>query len=666
MSAITGIFYRDGCHAGYDQINKMNDCLSHRGPDGGGVWAKGSVALGHQMLHTTPESLTETLPFYDETSGMIITADARIDNRAELSPLLGLENKIHIPDSQFILKAYQKWDEKCPEKLLGDFAFAIWDIEKNQLFCARDHMGVKPFYYYLCDEKFYFATEIKALLNLEGIKKELNELKIALHLSQFDDQQSTFIKDIFRLPAAHSLTITSSKIKLNKYWELDAHSEIKMDSEGEYIKEFQKIFTESVKCRLRSALPLGFELSGGLDSSSITCTAKEIFKKMQKLPNDINTFSIVFRGSQVYNDEFYIKEVLKYGQIESHFVYGDNINPLENIEKILCDLDEPFFLKNTVLSWNLYEKMRENNIRIFLSGHDGDTVVSDGEYYFKELALTLKYLKLIKEINYTSKIIKDNIKYIEESNSIYFKTYYNNFQHILLKKVIFPLFFPLIIPIIPGFLKKIIRPLFKKEYVRYKPDTYTFSKYLLNKYEFNNYLKEKYIEPINNSCTPKKYHFFNINSFIHQYTLEFIDRSAALFNLEPRFPFYDKRLIEFCYAIPTEMKYKNGWSRYILRQAMQDVIPKQVQWRIFKQDFDPTFQHNFLLFGRKILDEILSEEKHIIYNYIDYEKFKKIYENYKSVSNRSGIADSLGVSSDINDLWIITMLYLWFNELYKS
>jgi len=147
MSAISGIFYRNERSVDPKLIKLMNDKLYHRGPDGSKIWCEGSVALGHQMLHTTPESLHETLPF--EKDGIIITADARIDNRKELSEKLNIEDEESVPDSYFILIAYRKWGEKCPEKLLGDFAFAIWDKDNEKLFCARDHMGIKPFYYYM-------------------------------------------------------------------------------------------------------------------------------------------------------------------------------------------------------------------------------------------------------------------------------------------------------------------------------------------------------------------------------------------------------------------------------------------------------------------------------------------------------------------------------------
>ena len=165
MSAITGIFRRDGKPVNPETNQKMNDTLAHRGPDGSRVRCKGSVAFGHQMLHTTPESVQEVLPFENKNSGLVITADARIDNRKELSEELGLENNIEVSDSQFILKAYEKWGEKCPENLLGDFAFAIWDKNREILFCARDHMGVRPLYYYLSDGVLSSIQELVLLQN---------------------------------------------------------------------------------------------------------------------------------------------------------------------------------------------------------------------------------------------------------------------------------------------------------------------------------------------------------------------------------------------------------------------------------------------------------------------------------------------------------------------
>ena len=183
----------------------MNDKLSHRGPDGSKIWCEGSSSSWSSNAPHHPESLHETLPF--EEDGLIITADARIDNRKELSEKLDIEDKESVSDSYFILKAYRKWGEKCPEKLLGDFAFAIWDKNNEKLFCARDHMGIKPFYYYMSNNAFFFATEMKALLTIPEIPYKLNELKLAFYLTKSNsDKNLTFYKNILFLNPAHSNT----------------------------------------------------------------------------------------------------------------------------------------------------------------------------------------------------------------------------------------------------------------------------------------------------------------------------------------------------------------------------------------------------------------------------------------------------------------------------
>src|SRR5262245_20600165 len=162
--------------------------VAHRGPDASGSWCQGAVGLGHRMLWTTPESLSEKLPLANQAGDLAITADARIDNRDELTAALGLPPHSGVTDSMLILLAYEHWGEHCPEKLLGDFAFAIWDGRKRVLFCARDHFGVKPFYYCHSGRLFAFASEIKALLSLPEVPRRLNEVRVADYLVPiFDD-----------------------------------------------------------------------------------------------------------------------------------------------------------------------------------------------------------------------------------------------------------------------------------------------------------------------------------------------------------------------------------------------------------------------------------------------------------------------------------------------
>lgn len=615
MSAITGIFYRDGKSVNPEMMKKMNDKLIHRGLNGSNIWVGGQAAFGHQMLFTTPESIHEELPFVDDETGFVITADARIDNRKELSELLGLEDNETKPDSLFILKAYEKWGENCPKKLLGDFAFVIWNSKDKELFCARDHMGVKPFYYYINENMFVFATEIKALFDVPSVPLKLNKLTSVYHfIPSSQEKILTFYEDIFRLPSASILKLDNSNFVIRSYWKLDPNFEIQMDSEEEYLAEFKKIFNEAVKCRLRSAFPIGSELSGGLDSSSVVCMAKKNLNK------NIDTFSLI-TNFEDGDEREYIQNVIDSGGVNPHFLLADNINAINGLEKIIWHADRPIAAANITNFWNLYKIIQNNNIRILLSGVDGDSVISHGRNYLKELMLTFQFQKLYKEVFYTSKV--KNMRMV----------------NILLFQVIFPM--------IPTFVKN----LFKRNY---KEGHFIINN--LKSDELN--IKQIYFDF--NKCfdgsnyrTAKELHYFAINQTAHQDALEVRDSLSSAFNFEERFPFYDKRLIEFCYGIPTELKYKSGWSRYLLRQAMSGILPEEIQWRSDKKFLSSVLNQNIRRDGMDYLDETFSNKNDQIAIFFELSDLQKLYEDYKKGSN------------NVNryDIWNLITFTKWLTQI---
>ena len=203
-------------------------------------------------------------------------------------------------------------------------------------------MGVKPFYYYLSEKSFFFSTEIKALLLMPEVPNEVNELKVAFYLSNvITDKKLTFYKDIFSLTAAHSLTLAWNKSIIRRYWAIDPDLKIKKNSDKDYIEAFNEIFAEAVNCRLRSAFPIGFELSGGLDSSSVVCMAKNISNNKNH-HIDINTFSMIFEDFPDVDESFYINKIIETGGINHCFVLSDKISPLKKIDNILFYQEQPF------------------------------------------------------------------------------------------------------------------------------------------------------------------------------------------------------------------------------------------------------------------------------------------------------------------------------------
>jgi asparagine synthase (glutamine-hydrolysing) len=622
MSSIIGIFFKDGRSVDPKMIKIMNDRIAHRGPNGSNTYCKGSIALGHQMLWTTPESLYENLPFHEKKIGLIITADARIDNRKELSKILDIKNEESISDSYFILKSYQKWGEQCPKYLLGDFTFAIWDENEDKLFCARDHMGVKPFYYYLDENMFVFGTEIKALFGVPKVPKEINELQIGLHLALItgEERELTFYKNIYRLPAASSLTVKLEHSNLKKYWELDLSNEINLSSDEEYEKAFLEIFTESVKCRLRSGFRVGSMLSGGLDSSSVACTAQKILKKNN---NTLKTFSAVFDSVPDSDETYFIEKAVSYSKFDPYFVNADKITPLSEIDSFLWYSDSPLIFPNSFMLWNIYRDANKNDTRILLDGLGGDETVSHGYGFFNDLVHTMRWRKLIQEINA-----------LKKAKSLPYKS----------------IFLSICFNILPKFFKiKLISFLGNKQNKLFISE--------LTKKDFDGTNLMNKINEIQGKRlgigSSREQHFNELNSGLTQLEMEQIDWMSANFSIEARHPFYDKRLIEFCLAIPTEQKISNGWDRSIMRRAMSEILPKEIQWRTTKGDLSFNFDRAFIR-EKQQLDSLSSINNYFIEKYVDIKIIKEIYLQCKS-----------GNFESIMYLWNALLLNLWLKKEFK-
>jgi asparagine synthase (glutamine-hydrolysing) len=312
MSAIVGLLFFDGRPVEPGLLESMTQPLRHRGPDGISHWQSGPVGLGHCLRHTTPESQHEKLPLSTHDGAFCLTADARLDNRDELLDALRLPMAPDVTsDSALILAAYQKWGGECASRLLGDFAFAVWDAARQQLFCARDHMGVKPFYYYHDAHLFAFATEIKALLALPHVPHRLNEARLADYiLSELDDAASTLYAGIERLPPAHSLCVTRDALQPRRYWNLAASFQLPRSSSAEYAEQFRALFEQAVGCRLRSASDIGATLSGGLDSSSIAVMSAEVLRA--DASTRLHTFSAVYDQASSSDERPFINAVLDY------------------------------------------------------------------------------------------------------------------------------------------------------------------------------------------------------------------------------------------------------------------------------------------------------------------------------------------------------------------
>src|ERR1051326_4740352 len=277
VSAICGLVHRDGRPVPRGTIAQMSAALMHRGPDASGEWCDGSAAIAHRALCTTTDSVTDSQPVIRTQDGIVVVADARIDNRSELRALLGSAVSALASDCEIIAAAYSRWGHDCVQRLIGDFAFVVWSARDRELFCARDPMGVRPFYYLATDRLFAFGSELKAILTIPGVQATIDEEQVALFLGwSQDDRSRTIFRELMRLPAGHTLVVRQDSIRLTRYWSPESAPDVRFASDDGYVEAFRDRFSAAVSARLRGAEPIGATLSGGLSSLSIVSMSRQL------------------------------------------------------------------------------------------------------------------------------------------------------------------------------------------------------------------------------------------------------------------------------------------------------------------------------------------------------------------------------------------------------
>jgi asparagine synthase (glutamine-hydrolysing) len=563
------------------------------------------------MLWTTPESLQEKLPLVHQTRDLAITADARLDNRDELMQALGLTGRpaMEIADSQLILAAYEKWGVCCPEKLLGDFAFAIWDGARQTVFSGRDHFGAKPFYYYASAHMFVFASEIKAIFSLPEVPRQLNEVRVAdlLLVPPDDDPTMTFYQNIFRLPPAHTLTVSAKATRLQKYWSLDPSRDVRLGSDAEYAQAFRELFTEAVRCRLRSVYPVGSMLSGGLDSSSVASVAQSLIA--QNGGQSLFTFSATFDQVPQSNERQYMRAVADKGGFEPYYFHADQMTPLAALDQMLWHHDEPSLAGNLYMHWGLYQPAQARGVRVLLDGYDGDTTVSHGDGYLVELASTGRWLTLAAEVR----------AHTRRANG---PPWHRAVWYCIL------VYSP---------AGKRIRQVWRALHRRAPtPSRSPWSDILNPNFAQRIRIEERY-QTQQRPQTEREDHFRLLTRALLSSTLEMLDRAASAFAIELRYPFFDRRLVEFCLALPSQQKLSRGWSRIVMRRAMTDILPLDVQWRSDKSDLRPGFKYALLTCDPERLEEWFLKSLEVIEEYANVTTLKEIYQ--RLISQQAGAED---------------------------
>jgi asparagine synthase (glutamine-hydrolysing) len=378
VSGIVGMYDRSGAPVDRALLQALAHFLSYRGPDARQTWSDGPVGLGHTMLRTTRESQIERQPA--SLGGRFwITADARIDCREELKgKLIELEGgKVHGPtatDSDLILRSYAVWGADCVQHLRGDFAFAIWDARRKLLFCARDHFGVKPFYYTEPGELLLFSNTLDCLRQHPEVSAELNDAAIGdfLLFGVNCDIATTTFRDIRRLPPAHVMTVSPEGLRIQRYWSAPTEGRIRYHRSEDYMEHFQTVLQAAVSDRMAPDRT-GILLSGGLDSSTIATTARELSGSVGGTL-DLRAYTVVYESLIPNEDGRYAREVAEFLKIPLKCIPLDELRPFERwgepATRSSEPVDDPFFA-------GLFDLFRTiaGDCRVVLSGEGADNLM---------------------------------------------------------------------------------------------------------------------------------------------------------------------------------------------------------------------------------------------------------------------------------------------------
>lgn len=400
MSGIVGIYHRDGAPAERALLQALAHFLAYRGPDSRDVWTSGPVGFGHALLRTTRESLTEQQPA--SLDGRLwITADARIDGRGELAAELkdaGRQVRHLAPDSELILYAYAAWGEECVEHLMGDFAFGIWDARQKTLFCARDHFGIKPFYYADTENFFLFSNTLNCVRVHPDVPDELNDAAIAdfLMFGLNCDNSTTTFRSIRRLPPGHCLTLSAEGLRLRRYWSAPTDGSIRYRRADDYIEHFQILFQSAVADRLRTDCA-GVLLSGGLDSSSVATTAHELSTRSAGVPQ-LRAYTITYESLIPDSDGLHAREVANFLHIPIQCLAMDHLRPFERWSDPEIawpePVDDPCFA-------GIFDQFRmiAADCRVALSGEGSDNLMHFEMWpYVKDLGRRRNWSQLFAEV----------------------------------------------------------------------------------------------------------------------------------------------------------------------------------------------------------------------------------------------------------------------------
>tara|TARA_Y100001970_G_scaffold254528_1_gene330347 strand:- start:961 stop:2781 length:1821 start_codon:yes stop_codon:yes gene_type:complete len=603
MCGISGIVNLNNQKVNKSHIELMMTKMNHRGPDDNGMYFDHNVGLGFVRLSILDLSEAGHQPMKSSNSKYIIIFNGEVYNYKEIRKELKYKYQFNSEtDTEVVLAAYQEWGEKCLNKFNGMFSFVIYNIESKEIFGARDRFGIKPFYYFYDDNRFIFASEIKSIIPL--IEREPNNKIIYDYLlyNRTDHTNETFFKGIIKLNHGSYFKLSNSNIKFTKWYDLKSNV-----NKNKYLSKtyYRKLFNDSLKLRLRSDVPVGVTLSGGIDSSSITSSLINDFNL-----KDINTFSAIYGSKEKTDESYYINEFKTMAKNMS-FIKPNADSFFKDFKRFIEVHNEPVPDIGPYAQYKVME-LASTKVKVTLDGQGADEQLGGYHYffgiYYKELLFQLKFIKLFIEIcNY---IIK----------------------HKSIKNIVYFLFY-----LLPTSFKKRINKIIYP----------SISQQFIKKHNYNDNLNNLLYNPKNLNQSLIQHFEYKL-----EHLLKWEDLNSMSFSIESRVPFLDHKLVESTLSSPPNQKIKKGETKHLLRQSLLDILPIKIINRKDKKGFsnprEKWFKSNDF---KKLILEIIQSDKFIKRGYFDQSKCIKQYKNHIS-----------GKADNSKEIWKWINLEIWFRK----
>ena len=584
------------------------------------------LALVHRRLSILDLSSAGHGPMCTNDQKFWITYNGEIYNYVELREELRELGAQFLSDSdtEVILHAYRTWGEECLNRFNGMWAFALWDTDRDVLFCARDRFGIKPFYYWHSESEFVFASEIKTLLCHPEILPSANPAIVYdyLALGAVDHTDDTFFDGIQRLAPGTHLTLDLSRKKLatRKWWSLDV--EQRSDRSVSAEEAFLRYFTDSIRLRLRSDVSVGTCLSGGLDSSSIVMV-------LSKLRDTLGVDERIgqFAFTACYDDSEVDERQFACAVLEASGVKGKRVFPLEkdfwaDLPQLVTQQQQPFVSTSIYAQWRVMQLAKESSITVLLDGQGGDEVLAGYRNY---------HGPFLRDVLLAGRL-SDFAKHLALAPSR---------SSLDLRKVVFSMIFQAL-PLSlrrtinntlirrfranPGFSRAGLRSSLRDEY---RDRDLKHAKHLKI-----GGLHSRLRADLTKNNLPQLLRYEDINSMAH--------------SIEARVPFLDHRLVEFLFSLPPHEKMQKGWSKWVLRNSTQGILPNAIRWRKSKLGF-ATPERKWLVGGSQMIQGVLGGQTARIDIFVD-------------PAIRLQFARAVGEGRLPEGLWPLLNLELWLQQ----